>query len=133
MISYFGDVNMDLINIYKKIITDQSASWVLFKHGTCVMLLEPQKDIKEQGVKILREHGSVIPGTPSGDFEVTKIPEIKGWVVTGDYPGIMMYVSYEEAGNNKNDFEIGMIGRSKREHDSKELEVVRVEDKGKHV
>ena len=56
---------MDLINIYKKIIIDQSASWVLFRHGTCVMLLEPQKNIKEQAEKILREHGSVLPGTPS--------------------------------------------------------------------
>ena len=118
---------MDLINIYKKIITDQSASWVLFKHGTCVMLLEPQKDIKEQGVKILREHGSVIPGTTSGDFEVTKIPEINGWVVTGDYPGIMMYVPSEE-GKMKGDFEIGIIGRTHREQDAKDLEIVHVED-----
>ena len=133
MISYFEDVNMDLINIYKKIITDQSASWVLFRHGTCVMLLEPQKDLKEQCVKILREHGSVIPGTPSGDFEVTKIPEINGWIVTGDYPGIMMYISYKEGGNNKKDFEIGMIGRNKREHDAKELEVVHVEDKSESL
>ncbi len=130
---------MDLVNIYKKIIIDPQMSWVLFKNGTCVMLLEPQKNIKEQAVKILREHGLVIPGSSSGDFEVTKIPEINGWVVTGDYPGIMMYVSYGEAhsassgqaGNNKNDFELGMLGRRKRELDAKELKVIHVEDKGK--
>ncbi len=58
---------MDLISIYKKIIIDQSAGWVLFRNGTCVMLLEPQGDIKEQAVKILREHGSVVAGTPSGE------------------------------------------------------------------
>ncbi len=108
-------------------------SWVLFKNGTCVMLLKPQKDITAQAIQILKDHGEVIPGTPSGDFEVTKIPDINGWVVIGDYPGIMMYVSKEEVGNKKSDFEIGMAGRSKREHDAKDLEVVHVEDKGKKL
>lgn len=121
---------MNLIDIYKKIIIDQSASWVLFKNGTCVMFLKPQENIKEQAIKILRDHGFVIAGTPSGDFEVTKITEINGWVVTGDYPGIMMYVSSEEAAN-KNDFEIGMIGRVKRENDIGELEVTHIENKTK--
>ncbi len=124
---------MDLVNIYKKIIIDPNASWVLFGHGTCVMLLEPQKNIKEQAVIILREHGSVVSGSSSGDFEVTKIPEIDGWVVTGDYPGIMIFISYKGAGSNGNDFEIGMLGREKRELDAKELEVVHVEDKQKNV
>ncbi|OGH11967.1 MAG: hypothetical protein A2857_05975 [Candidatus Levybacteria bacterium RIFCSPHIGHO2_01_FULL_36_15] len=124
---------MDLINIYKKIIIDPSMSWVLFKNGTCAMLLEPQNDIKTQAIQILRTHGPVTAGTPSGDFEVTKTPEINGWIVTGNYPGIMMYVSSEEAGNKKSDFEIGMIGRTKRELDAKELEVVYVEDKRKSI
>jgi len=97
-----------------------------------MMLLERTKNVKEQAEKILREHGLVVPGTPSEDFEVTRIPEIKGWVVTGDYPGIMMYVSNEETGGKRSDFDIGMIGRSKRERDSKELEVVHVEDKSEH-
>ena len=61
---------------------------------------------------------------------MTKIPEIDGWVVTGDYPGIMMYILSEE-GKNKSDFEIGMIGRTKRESAAKILEIIHVEDKGK--
>ena len=89
------------------------------------MLLHPADDVKAQAIKILREHGLVVAGTSSGDFEVTKIPDINGWVVTGDYPGIMIYVS-EEEGNKKDDVEIGLIGRNKREHDAKELEVVYV-------
>src|SRR3989338_2153577 len=120
MVSYFYNVNMDLIHIYKKIIIDPAMSWVLFKHGTCVMLLSPQEDVSLQAIKILKEHGHVVAGTPSGDFEVTKIPEVNGWVVTGDYPGIMMYVSDDEAhsassgqaGKEKGDFEIGEIGRA---------------------
>ena len=126
MLSYFYFVNMDLVQIYRKIITDQSVSWVLFKHGTCVMLLDPQKDIKAQSIQILKTHGPVTAGTSSGDFVVTKIPEINGWIVTGSYPGIMVYVSQEEAGNKKSDLEIGLIGRTKRELDAKELEVTYV-------
>jgi len=122
---------MDLISTYKKIIIDASISWVLFKNGTCVMLLKPQDDIKTQAIQILQTQGSVTAGTPSADFEVTKIPEINGWAVTGDYPGIIVYVSKEEVDSKKRDFEIGLIGRSKRERDAKELEVLHVEDKQK--
>lgn len=124
---------MDLINVYKKIIIDASMSWVLFKHGTCVMLLKPQNDIRKQAISILKEYGSVVAGTPSADFAVTKIPEINGWVVTGDYPGMMIYVSQEEAGKKNSDFEIGLVGRHKRADDAKELEVVHVENKRKNA
>lgn len=120
---------MDLISAFKKIVTDQSVSWVLFKNGTCVMLLKPEKNIKDQAIEILRVNGKAMPGSSSADFEVTKIPEINGWVITGDYPGIMMYVSLEEAGNKKKNFEIGLFGRDKRELDAKELKVTHVEDK----
>lgn len=124
---------MDLVKIYKKIIIDPSTCWVLFKHGTCVMLTKPGKDIRAQAINILKEHGSVMPGTPSGDFEVTKIPDLKGWVIIGDSPGIIMYVPMEEICNNKSDFELGMIGRTKRELDGKELKVIYSEDKRKSV
>lgn len=123
----------NIIDIYKKVVTDNQMSWMLFKNGTCVMLLNPEKDVKAQAMKILKEHGPVIAGTPSGDFEVTKIPEIKGWIITGDYPGIMMYVSEEEAGTKNSDFEIGIIGRTKREQDGKDLVVVHIEDKRKRM
>lgn len=123
---------MDLVKIYKKIVTDPLMNWVLFKNGTCVMLLKPQKDIKTQAIQILQRHGQVTAGTPTGDFEVTKIPEINGWVITGDYPGIMMYVSDEE-GEKKDNAEIGLIGRNKRERDAQELEVLHIEDKGRHI
>ncbi|OGG30026.1 hypothetical protein A2973_05265 [Candidatus Gottesmanbacteria bacterium RIFCSPLOWO2_01_FULL_49_10] len=122
---------MDVITVFKKVVTDHAMKWVLFKRGTCVMLLNPEEDARAQAVKILKDHGSVVAGTPSGDFEVTKIPEIDGWIVTGEYPGIMAYVSEAEAGSQKSDVDIGLIGRSKRDQDSKELEVIHVEDKGK--
>lgn len=122
---------MELVAVYKKAIVDPAISWVLFKNGTCVMLLKPEDDLRASAILIIKSHGSVIPGSPSGDFEVTKIPEIDGWLITGDYPGIMDYVSSQE-GKGKDDFEIGMIGRTKRESDAKTQEVVHVEDKSKN-
>lgn len=119
---------MDVLTVFKKVIIDPSVSWVLFKYGTCVMLLNPEKDLRNQAVNILTNHGLVMAGTPSGDFEVTKVSEINGWIVTGDYDGIMMYVSAEE-GKKKGDAEIGLIGRNKREQDTKELIVLHIEDK----
>lgn len=45
------------------------------------------------------------------------------WVVTGDQPGILNYVS-EDEGIGKEDWEIGLIGRNKKEMDSKHLKVI---------
>ncbi len=124
---------MDVIAVFQKVVIDPSMSWVLFRNGTCVMLLDPEKDVKKQAIKILKDHGAVVAGTPLGDFEVTKISDINGWIVTGAFSGIMMYVSDEEAGNHHDDIDIGMIGRSKRERDAKKLEVIHVEDKGERL
>ena len=66
------------------------------------MLLTSEEDVQLQVIQILKEHGSVVAGTPSGDFEVTKIPEIHEWVITADYPEIMTCVSLEEGKNKSN-------------------------------
>lgn len=42
----------------------------------------------------------------------------------------MMYISAEE-GKGKSDLEIGLIGRTKREVDARELEAIHTEDKMK--
>lgn len=123
---------MDVVAVFQKVVTDPSMSWVLFKHGTCVMLLNPEEDFRKQAITLLKNHGPVIPGTPSGDFDVTRIPDIQGWIVTGNFPGIMIYVSFDEA-KNKDDVEVGLIGRNKRERDTKELDVMHVEDKTKNA
>lgn len=120
---------MDIISVFREVVTDPSMSWVLFKNGTCVMLLKPEKDITMQAMNILKDHGSVVPGTPSGDFEVTRIPDIQGWIVTGFYPGIMTYVSEEEVGRKNSDLEIGILGRTKRVLDAANSNVIHVESK----
>ena len=46
----------NLVDRFKKIITDKQISWVVFKNGTCVMLLKPEADLKLQAINTLREH-----------------------------------------------------------------------------
>ena len=115
-----SDVNK-LVEIYRKIIDPKISNWVVFEHGTCVILYHPQGDLKIQAIEILQKYGLVTPGTSSADFTVIKVDE--DWVVAGDRPGILNYVSKEE-GDYKEDYEIGLIGRDKKEQDLKELKII---------
>ncbi|MFX0090993.1 MAG: hypothetical protein ACFFBD_04455, partial [Candidatus Hodarchaeota archaeon] len=58
----------DLINTWRTIILGAQKSWVMFEHGTCVILMEPQEDLQAQAKELLKEWGPVVPGTPLGDF-----------------------------------------------------------------
>lgn len=119
-----SDMNK-LVDIYKKVIEPKIKNWVVFEHGTCVILYHPEGDLKIQAIRILQKYGSPIPGTPSADFQVMKLEGLPGWIVSGDQPGILNYVS-ENEGDNKEDYEIGLIGRHKKEMDAKELKVIKV-------
>ena len=110
-----------LINIYKKVIEPKLKDWVVFEHGTCVILYHLPKDLEVEAKEVLQKYGPVYPGTSTADFTVTKVDS--GWIVTGDQPGILNYVS-EEEGKGQEDFEIGLLGRDQKEQDSKELKVV---------
>ena len=110
-----------LVNLYKKVIDPKFQDWVVFENGTCVIIYNSPKDLEVEAKEVLRKYGSVTPGTPSGDFNITKVDS--GWVVTGDQPGILNFVS-EVEGKRKEDFEIGLIGRSKKELDYKEPKII---------
>lgn len=110
-----------MINIYKKIIEPKLKDWVIFEHGTCVIIYQPPKDLKAEAIEVLQKYGSVAAGTPSADFTVTKVDQ--GWIVTGNQPGILNYVS-EDEGRGKENYEIGLLGRNKKEQDSKELKII---------
>lgn len=111
----------DLISIYKKVIEPKLKDWVVFEHGTCVILYHPPKDLETEAKEVLQKYGIVVPGTPSGDFNVTKVDT--GWIVTGDQPGILNYVT-EEEGKDKEDYEIGLLGRNQKELDTKGLKII---------
>jgi len=117
-----------LIAIYKKIIVGDKKSWVLFKNGTCVIFTHPEGDIEKQAVKILRENGTVIVGTPFADFSVVTLAHDPGWVVTGKHPDVLAYVSPDEVGEDQAHIYVGLVGRAKFDDDAKKLMVVHVED-----
>ncbi len=117
-----------MISSWKGILEGQSKSWVVFEHGTCVVLMDPQRDLKERAIELLKERGPVHVGTPAGDFNVIALPDHAGYVVTSHHPDILTYLSPDEADGETSELMVGLIGRAKRDQDAQELKVVHVED-----
>ena len=59
----------ELVETWRQIIIGDHKSWVLFAHGTCVVLAGPAEDLAGQATGILRVYGPVHPGSPTGDFD----------------------------------------------------------------
>ena len=55
----------------------------------------------------------------------------EGWIVVGHHPDILVYVSPKEIEKSTNDVVVGMYGRSKRDLDAKELQIIHIEDNRK--
>jgi len=123
-----------MIAIWREILVKEENSWVMFEHGTCVILLEPEEDIRAQAIVIMKMWGPVVPGTSAGDFKVDTWEDLPGWTVFYHHPDMANYVSPEEFGEEsedqiRNDMIIGLIGRNKRNEDAKSHKIVHVEDK----
>ena len=119
-----------LIDIWQKIIVGDQKSWVLFKNGTVVIFSDAQANLREKAIEIMKEYGPVRAATSSGDFSVIDLITAEGWTVTCHHPDILTYVSPEEMQLNLEDWIIGLFGRSKRNTDALELEIIHIEDKG---
>ena len=121
-----------LIEAWRRIVVGDSKSWVLFSHGTCVIIMHPKADLLAQAVELMREYGPVHVGSPAGDFGVITLTAHPGWAVTCHHNDILTYVAPEElSADKRDDVMIGMFGRGKRDRDASELEVIYVEDKRK--
>ena len=118
-----------MVETMRSIIVGENKSWVLFKNGTCVVLVKPEADLAQQAIAIMKEWGPVYAGTPAGDFSVVHLDAYPGWVVTYQHPDILNYVSPDEVSSGAEDVTIGLLGRSKRDLDGESLTVVHVEDK----
>jgi len=81
-----------------------------------------------QAVALLRIEGKIKAGSASGDFSVSSLKELPGWVVMFHRPEILTYVSPDEVTRHANELEIGLLGRAKRQRDSEVLEVVHIEN-----
>ncbi|WP_329493176.1 hypothetical protein [Kitasatospora herbaricolor] len=116
-----------LVDIWQRLLADPHKSWVLYEHGTCVVLTDPAEDLAGQATEILGAFGPARPGSPSGDFGVINVRDADGWVVTGDHRDILTYVAPEDL-DDRADLTIGLRGRAKRHLDGSELHVIHVED-----
>ena len=121
----------EIINIWKKIIVGEEKSWVLFENGTIVILMEPEPDLRNQAISLMEEYGRVSIGTPAGDFSVINLSNDEGYAVTCHHPDILTYVSAPEVEENADDWKIGFVGRSKRDADAHELEIIHIENNHK--
>ena len=118
-----------LVETWRAIIVGEHKSWVLFESGTCVIVMNPEDDLARQATELMRQHGPVHAGSPAGDFSVVTLSKHPGWVVTGDHPDILNYVSPREVEPGAPDVRIGLLGRSKRHQDGEGLKIVHVEDR----
>lgn len=117
-----------MVSGWQRILEGLGKSWVVFENGTCMALTAPQGDLKEQAIELLKEWGPVHVGTPAGDFNVIKLPDHAGYLVTSHHPDILTYVSPDEADEETPEMLVGLIGRAKRDQDAQELKVVHMED-----
>ena len=131
-----------LVETWRQIIVGDEKSWVLFKHGTCVILVDPAGDPATDGqaggddlagraVAVLREFGPVLPGSPAADFGTTTLASVPGWVVTGHHPDVLTYVSPGEVTQTDDNLNlaVGLTGRAKRDQDARDLTITHIEDK----
>ncbi|WP_394426240.1 hypothetical protein [Streptomyces sp. SGAir0957] len=117
-----------LIDVWQRLLSNSPKSWVLFEHGTCVVLSGPDGGLAQQATDLMKEFGPVYAGSAAGDFGVLDLKGIEGWVVTGHHDDVLTFVGPVEP-QDQSHIAVGVFGRSKRHQDGTELHVVHVEDK----
>lgn len=120
----------ELVETYRKLLKGDLQGWALFSHGTCVVIPHADKAIQDDAITILKKYGQIIAGTPLGDFNVLPLKDNLGWVVTGDHPDILNFIAGDEIEEKPDDVKIGLLGRERKESDSKELKIVHIEKSG---
>jgi len=126
----------EFVSTWRKVLSPRNlnsndSSWVLFDHGTCVVLPQPDpgRDLGEQAVSLLAEYGPVYIGSPAGDFGVIAFEDVPGWCVTCHHDDVLTYVEPADVTRGAGDLEVGLCGRSKRHMDGTELTVTHIEDR----
>lgn len=110
----------DQLNEYRQLLEDAKAIYV-FRNGTAVYSLEAISE--SEAVEILKEHGSLRPGTASGDFYVaaTESP-VSGFVVRYSHPQIVSFAG--DYSPHSPEPLVGSMIRLSREMDSHDLHIV---------
>lgn len=92
--------------------------WVLFEHGTVVVVTDESVEDPEAFAKVkLSNDGAVVPGTAAGDFSVSRVPD-EGWIVGSHDPDIFTFVPATDIEPGTSEVAIGMAGRTARGADT---------------
>ena len=120
-----------LVETWRQIIVGDEKSWVLFKHGICVVLVELGGDLAGRAEAVLREFGPVQAGSPAADFGTITLESAPGWVVIGHHSDVLIYVFFGEVTQTDDNLNlaVGLTGRAKRDQDARDLTITHVEDK----
>lgn len=117
----------EAIRFWRDFIGDPFAPWVLFRHGTCVILDEPAWEPADRATELLLQHGPVIVGTDSADFNVIDAGDGRGRIVTCRHQAILTYVAPDDAPPGADEMVIGLIGRARRHADATQPVVHHIE------
>jgi N-glycosidase YbiA len=115
------------VETWRRIIVGDDKAWALFARGTCVIFAGAHADIAARAAALLREVGPVHAGSTAGDFSVIALDDGLGWVVTSHHPDVLTHVPPPEVGPDPSELSVGLLGRSWRDQDAAELNVVHVE------
>jgi hypothetical protein len=117
-----------LIECVTKAINPKFKTWVLFSNGTYIIIEDSTiTDKKKYALDQIHEFGPVFAGSPAGDIEVIKLNLVDGWSVGGHGYGMYTYVHPSEVEvKNPEDIDVGLVGREKRDKDSKDTTIVYV-------
>jgi hypothetical protein len=111
----------------KQAINPKFTNWVLFSNGTYIILEDTVQNKQQVALNLMKEYGPVYTGSPAGDFSIISLNQTEGWIVTSHYYGMYTYVHPSEINSEKpSDIDIGLFGRSKREKDAMELEIIHI-------
>lgn len=123
-----------MIDFWRSQVREKTWSWVLFSNGTCVVIKDADKNIRNNAKEILKNFGPVIPGTDLADFSVEEVDLEPGWLVTYSHPDIANFVSINEFAENSEECDeisektfVGLVGRKKRVEDAKTLKIIHIE------
>ncbi|QXP78765.1 MULTISPECIES: hypothetical protein [Winogradskyella] len=118
-----------LLDNVKLAVNPKFKDWVLFENGTYIIFddITQIDNIESEAIRLMKEFGPVHAGGPAGDFNVISLNQTEGWVVSGHGYGMYTYVNPSELeSNSPEDLTIGIYGRSKRNSDGQNPNIIYV-------
>lgn len=108
-------------------IVPAASGFVLFQHGTFVMIDGNASQPAAEAIAIIRQDGPVVPGGFLGDFSTLTLKDGMGHLVSSHNDRLFTYIAPEQlAGTPRHDLEIGLFGRSMRALDAEEREIIHI-------